>query len=65
MEARREARGEAVALVVTEGTVKLTPVSGPVRLTETSAVKVRAEGGALGLTLTTLTAVLEERRSAE
>ena len=56
------ARREAVTLVVSEGAVEAAGVSRPVRLTETSPINVRAEGGALRITVTALTAVLPRSR---
>ena len=52
------ARREAVTQVVSEGAVEAAGVSRPVCFTETSPVNVRTEGGALGVTVTALAAVL-------
>ena len=53
-----QARRETLPVVMAEGTVELTSVSGPVGLAETSPVNVRAEGGALRVTVARFTAAL-------
>jgi len=55
-----QARRETLPVVMAEGTVELTSVSGPVGLAETSPVNVRAEGGALRVTVASFTAALSK-----